>query len=339
MQDNQDDELEAWKVAIIMVCSIGLITWIKQESLTNYWQQTYHNTAIWEKLASHELWQQGNMYADNQPMIDKLKHSNEKSNEWLNKHFYAKTLKERQEMLVKQQLERLKQQEIEKQKAQEISLRPLQTVTIARSQKVFFVGDSLMQGVAPWVMKQLQHDHNVQSINLSKQSTGLSYDKFLDWPLTVKNTFKDNPDIGLMVVFLGPNDPWAVPDPDKKGPYVEFNTPRWREIYHAKMNKLIDEAKQYNASIIWVTPPNAKKKNLNDGMIALRQIMSENIKPNEVLLLNGQTILGKTELEYTDSIVIDNKLTKVRSSDGVHFTAEGQKHIATAIANKIMVEP
>ncbi len=53
-------------------------------------------------------------------------------------------------------------------------------IEIADGQKALFIGDSLMQGVAPWVMRQLQSKHKIDSIDLSKHSTGLAYSKFFD---------------------------------------------------------------------------------------------------------------------------------------------------------------
>lgn len=68
-----------------------------------------------------------------------------------------------------------------------------------------------MQGVAPFVQKHLKQEYGVQSVNLSKQSTGLSYPNFFDWPKTIEQTLQKEPDIRVLVVFLGPNDPWDFP--------------------------------------------------------------------------------------------------------------------------------
>ena len=77
----------------------------------------------------------------------------------------------------------------------------------------------MMQGVAPFVERSLKKQYGIQSVNLSKQSTGLSYPKFFDWPNTIEQTLKQQTDIRLLVVFLGPNDPWDFPKGKK---YLKF---------------------------------------------------------------------------------------------------------------------
>ncbi len=59
-----------------------------------------------------------------------------------------------------------------------------------------------MQGVAPFVQKSLKQQYGIESANLSKQSTGLSYPSFFDWPKTIEETLKKHPEISVLAVFL-----------------------------------------------------------------------------------------------------------------------------------------
>ncbi|MGC6633391.1 DUF459 domain-containing protein, partial [Escherichia coli] len=77
-------------------------------------------------------------------------------------------------------------------------------VILSPKDKVLFAGDSMMQGVAPLLKRQLQTDYNISSIDLSKQSTGLAYPKFFNWPQTIANRLASDDSIKLLVVFLGP---------------------------------------------------------------------------------------------------------------------------------------
>lgn len=323
----------AWQLFLVFILSLIGVTWLKQQALADYWQQSYHTEGVsWYPPA----------LPDNAVLFEAVGGLSQRLTNALNEHLYQEVLAQRTQERLRLEKQRLEQiQKTQNPPKQMVAVQPpkaLTKINLNANQKVFFVGDSLMQGVAPWVMKELQNSHHIQSINLSKQSTGLSYDKFLDWPLTVETTFKQNPDIGLMVVFLGPNDPWAVPDPDNKGAFVAFDSQRWQELYHAKMQRLLDSAKSYNASVVWVAPPNAKKPTLNRQMIALRAIMQSGLDPSQVLLLNAQTIVGETDNAYADSLVIEGKPTKMRTSDGIHFTPEGQKRLAHAILETIEIQ-
>lgn len=325
-----------WQVFFVMATTLALISWIKQDSLADYWQQSYQSNGVWAQLSGYPAWQQGRSLAvDGKVFTAQLHAVNNQSNQLLNDNFYAETLQKRA-----QALEFAKEQRrlTEQQRLADAKPKNIEQIILAKEQKVFFMGDSLMQGVAPWVMKSLQNDYGVESINLSKQSTGLSYNTFFDWPKTVEDTLDSDPSIGLLVVFLGPNDPWAVPDPDNKAKVVEFDTPRWQTLYHAKMQRVLDAAHAHGVSVIWVTPPNAKKAKLHAHMIALRRIIADGIDPTQVLLMNGQSLLGDNQDDYFDSLMIGGKPTKVRTADGIHFTTEGQKRVAAAIADKIVVQ-
>lgn len=327
----------ARKAVTATIVAVVLAAWIKQDALKNYWAQTYQSAAVWDRLASAPLWKAGAIDWDNRPLQNTLKDANDRANAALNAAFYADELarraheKEQALIALKKQQEQARLEELAR-----LAPKPLTAVRIGRAQKVFFVGDSLMQGVAPWAMQRLKNERDVHSINLSKQSTGLSYDKFLNWPLTAEETFAQNPDIGLMVVFLGPNDPWAVPDPNG-GAYVAFDTPRWRELYHAKMQRLLDAAQSRGSQVIWVLPPNAKRPALHQQMIALRAVMQSGLDPTKVLILNAQSLLGESEDGYSDSLTLDGKVVKMRTADGVHFTSDGQKRVADAIFAAIEV--
>ena len=54
-----------------------------------------------------------------------------------------------------------------------------------------------------------------------------------------------------MVVFLGPNDAWDVPDPDNRAKVVKFGTPRWQEVYTGHIQRILTTtAKKQCASLM-----------------------------------------------------------------------------------------
>lgn len=113
-----------------------------------------------------------------------------------------------------------------------------------------------MQGVAPFVQKHLKQEYGVQSVNLSKQSTGLSYPNFFDWPKTIEQTLQKEPDIRVLVVFLGPNDPWDFPMGKK---YLKFASPEWEAEYLNRVRRILDAASAHDVQVIWLGIPYMKK--------------------------------------------------------------------------------
>lgn len=202
---------------------------------------------------------------------------------------------------------------------------------IEKGQKVFFVGDSLMQGVAPHAMRTLLKQHGIESINLSKQSTGLSYPRFYNWPQVARDTFAKNPEIKLMVVFMGPNDPWDFPVVRGKK-FLKFNTPEWQGVYRARIQQLLNAATEHGAQVLWIGVPNMRDLRLNTGVIELNKLYQSQVTIAEQRYIPSNDILGMEDDQFVKFMRIPNRgNVTLRTDDGVHFTIIGQKRIADKI--------
>ncbi|MBS9781324.1 MAG: DUF459 domain-containing protein [Gammaproteobacteria bacterium] len=213
-----------------------------------------------------------------------------------------------------------------------------QTVTINKKQMVFFAGDSLMQGVAPHVKSALYKKYGIKGIDLSKQSTGLTYSSFFDWVKTVKETLDQHKNIGLMVMFLGPNDPWNMPNP-KGGKYLKFQSADWERVYRDKIRQIIDLADKHKVQVIWLGVPDMRKEKLNEGVRYLNTLYRSEVEKAGGIYLPTQFLLTGKTAGYSKYAMTDtHKKVAVRTNDGVHFTVTGQKKIARRILLKITIK-
>lgn len=209
---------------------------------------------------------------------------------------------------------------------------------INRQQQVFFAGDSLMQGVAPHVRHSLRKKYGINSIDLSKQSTGLAYSGFFDWHKTIKEQLNKHKDIALIVVFLGPNDPWDMPNP-KGGKYLRFQSQAWEQLYRQKIRQIIETAKQKKVQMIWLGVPDMRKKKLNKGVRYLNTLYQSEAQKAGILYLPTQFLLTGKTAGYSKFLSTEQgKKIAVRTNDGIHFTRAGQKRIAWRILQTITVE-
>ncbi|AXK54415.1 SGNH family hydrolase [Pseudomonas protegens] len=207
--------------------------------------------------------------------------------------------------------------------------------SLATGDEVFFVGDSLMQGVAPHMANTLRKRYNVKSLNLSKQSTGLAYPSFFNWPKTVESTLASNPNIRLMVIFLGPNDPWDMPVVKGK-PFLRFKTPDWEAAYRQRIDSILDTAQAHNVQVIWVGPPNMEKPKLSTAMAYLSDLYKSQIERYQQHFVSANEILGYQNDEFSYYRTTgDGKKVKTRVDDGIHFTTTGQKLIAERVISLI----
>ncbi|MDR2452548.1 MAG: DUF459 domain-containing protein [Candidatus Accumulibacter sp.] len=207
-------------------------------------------------------------------------------------------------------------------------------VSLGKVDSVLFVGDSLMQGVAPHVHASLYKHYEIRSLNLSRQSTGLAYPDFFDWPKQIKETFHEAPEIKLMIVFLGPNDPWDFPH--RKGkPYLKFKSEDWESVYRARIREVIEIARENGARVFWLEVPCMREKELDTSMTYLNRLFADEVEKSGEFFLPTGRILGCDEGQFSSFMNSNGKKKKSRIDDGVHFTIAGQKRIADEILSLI----
>lgn len=208
-------------------------------------------------------------------------------------------------------------------------------VTLSAGDEVFLVGDSLMQGVAPHLANTLHKRYQIKSVNLSKQSTGLAYPGFFNWPQTVAKTLQSQPNIRLMVVFLGPNDPWDMPVAKGK-PFLRFKTAEWEEQYRQRIDSILEQARAHDVQVIWVGPPNMQKTKLSSAMAYLSTLYETQTRLYQQHYVSANGVLGYKADEFSYTLQDDQgKRVKTRVDDGIHFTPTGQKLIAQQVLSMI----
>ena len=208
-------------------------------------------------------------------------------------------------------------------------------IVLTQNDKVFFAGDSLMQGVAPYVKKMLFKQYRIESIDLSKRSTGLSYPKAFDWPKTINDKLSEDPSIKLLVVFLGANDPWDFP---VKGyaTNVRFKSKLWEKHYRLRIASILEHVQKHRVQVLWLAPPCMRKKKLNDGMVYLNKLYQSELEKTQQHFLTTNELLGCSYEKFNSFVETNKEKIRVRVDDGVHFTPSGQKILAKAIMEKII---
>ncbi|QBF28687.1 DUF459 domain-containing protein [Pseudomonas tructae] len=208
-------------------------------------------------------------------------------------------------------------------------------VSLAEGDEVFLVGDSLMQGVAPHLANSLRKRYQIKSVNLSKQSTGLAYPGFFNWPQTVAKTLESEPNIRLMVIFLGPNDPWDMPQ-GKGKPFLRFKSPEWEVTYRQRIDSILDQARAHNVQVIWVGPPNMQKPKLSTAMAYLSGLYEQQAGLYQQHYVSANPVLGYNDDSFSYTLQnSQGKRIKTRVDDGIHFTPTGQKLISERILSMI----
>ncbi|ECO9895636.1 DUF459 domain-containing protein [Campylobacter coli] len=205
---------------------------------------------------------------------------------------------------------------------------------VHKGDEFLFIGDSLMQGVAIALNRDLI-DLGLKANDLSKQNTGLSYKSYFDWAKATKEAFAKNPNIKYLVILLGANDPWDI---KKGGVYHRFGSDSWIDIYTYRVNEIINIAKQHHAKILWFEIPPVKKNELNEKIQILNKIYSEEILKNKQIFINTKLFFSVNDEFSTYIKNENNKSIKMRTDDGIHFTSNGAKEMSKLLLQHITIK-
>lgn len=203
-------------------------------------------------------------------------------------------------------------------------------IKLAPKDKILLVGDSMMQGVAPYVMSGLRKRFGAEALDLSKHSTGLAYPGFFNWPEAIKQNL-DATEYKALVIFLGANDTWDI---IHNGKAIAIGNEFWRNLYTERVETILTYAQHKSVQVIWLGAPPMGREKMNKYIPALNHVYDTSIKKFSPLAVFAPT----THLLSTDGHSFVKSLTQpdqgeimLRTNDGVHFTPAGQKLIARLV--------
>ncbi|WP_331351759.1 DUF459 domain-containing protein [Cellvibrio sp. UBA7671] len=211
-------------------------------------------------------------------------------------------------------------------------------ILLGANDRILLVGDSLMQGLAPHLITNLKRKYKVESMDLSKHSTGLTYPAFFDWPATVEDAFELE-DYTVVIVFLGANDPW---DMTIQGRYIRFGSEPWAAVYRERVARIINTAATHRARLVWLGVPPLGREDLLGKAPTLNAIYAEEaskmplfarfVATDPTLTADGSSFTKFLELPERGSVM-------VRTDDGVHFTTQGHRLLANLTLTQFGAAP
>ncbi|MCE3036559.1 DUF459 domain-containing protein [Helicobacter sp. faydin-H20] len=192
------------------------------------------------------------------------------------------------------------------------------------------IGDSMMQGIATSLAPQLKK-LNMQVSNIAKQSTGLTYTNFFNWPEKLEEELQEK-EFDIIVVMVGANDPWTI----KRNIY--FKTEEWNAIYTDRIQSILQIAKYHQALVIWYEVPLVKNKKLSARLPHLNSLYQQNVESSNNLFLQTNQIFAP-DGNYIAFLQEENKSISLRANDGIHFTRSGAKILANLLLERLEILP
>ena len=209
-------------------------------------------------------------------------------------------------------------------------------IQLGENDRVLLIGDSMMQSLAPHIQRELLARHHIKSINRGKPSSGLRYPDYYNWPEHLATQLEENPDVRLIIVLLGANDPQDTPNPAAPEQKLNFGTPEWETYYRGEIRKILQTAAARGAKTLWIGPPLMKAPKYSKKITYLDGLIADEVEKAQQHYQNTNRLFAKADGSYTAFLPDDRgKPVAVRKGDGIHFTGPGEKILTRHILEQI----
>lgn len=200
-------------------------------------------------------------------------------------------------------------------------------------QRILLAGDSMMQGVAPLLMSDLTRLHPDWEVHdMSRQSTGLTVRRYFDWPSRIADEM-DAKSLTLVVVFLGPNDPW---DMVVEGKRHVFPSPGWALHYAQRVDEVVAAAAERKVRVIWMGLPSMREGRVRDGAVLQNHIFHARAKNWGTDYLATEPLIGILSEPFKKYKQQEGgQPVNFRAEDGIHMTPSGLRVIKQALLTHI----
>lgn len=200
-------------------------------------------------------------------------------------------------------------------------------------QRILLAGDSMMQGVAPLLMRDLKRLYpDWEVYDMSRQSTGLTVRRYFDWPTRIVDEM-DAKNLTLVVVFLGPNDPW---DMVVDGQRHLFPSPGWALQYALRVDEVVAAAAERKVRVIWMGLPSMREGRVRDGAILQNHIFHARAKNWGTDYLATEPLIGTLSEPFQKfKRGPDGQAVNFRAEDGIHMTPSGLRVVKEALLDHI----
>ncbi|HBK6296691.1 TPA: DUF459 domain-containing protein [Campylobacter jejuni] len=330
--------MSAVRFFFILIIVLGLVVVVMNQSISSYIEQKYHfafyphNDLLKEANGFKIKLEQIRAILSNEPLPqtneETINQENKSTDENLSKIDKVSNALENDDNTTHKEANLTLVQDAN------ISFIDNTKLELQNGDEFLFIGDSLMQGVAIALNRDLRN-LNLKVTDLSKQNTGLSYKSYFDWSKATNEAFIKNSNIKYLVVLLGANDPWDI---KKGGNYHRFGSPSWIDIYTSRVDEIIKIAKKHKAKVFWFEIPPVKKEDLNKKIQVLNKIYSDEILKNKEIFINTKLFFSVND-EYSAYIKDENNRSiKVRTDDGVHFTPSGAREMSKLLLEHIKLK-
>ena len=200
----------------------------------------------------------------------------------------------------------------------------------------FFVavmGDSLGSLLSTGLQENYATTPDIGVLKRARDSSGLVRDDFYDWPKAARDIANEARRIDVAVMLIGSNDRQAIRQGAES---FEPFSPRWRELYAARVDAVLAPFREKKIPVVWVGLPIMKNESYSADIAKLNEIYREHAaRDGDVFVDLWESSADERGQFNAFGPDVNGQIVKLRTADGVHFTAAGARSVALFVANEI----
>ena len=191
---------------------------------------------------------------------------------------------------------------------------------------VYVFGDSLGQFLANGLDEALSDRQDVAVVHKARGPTGLVTKDYYDWPNAIDTLLAGKDKIDVAVMMVGSNDRQPM---RQDGKSYDVGSDGWNAIYAQRVTAIDEAFRKKGVPLIWVGVPITKNNDFADDMAALNDIYRDAAAKTGATYVDTWEAFSDDNGDFAASGPdINGQTVRLRSADGVLFTAAGARKLA-----------
>lgn len=191
---------------------------------------------------------------------------------------------------------------------------------------VLVVGDSLGELLGGGLDEALNDRPDVAVIRRAKSDSGLVRSDFYDWPKAIADLLASDQKVSIGVVLLGLNDRQAIREGETMR---EPLSPRWMELYRARIQAVTGAFAARHIPLIWVGAPPVQNPKLSADFASFNELYRQEAEKAGGAYVDLWGGFVDAENRYTAmGPDVSGQTMRLRLGDGIHFTSAGARKAA-----------
>ncbi|MGP0059573.1 MAG: DUF459 domain-containing protein [Beijerinckiaceae bacterium] len=200
----------------------------------------------------------------------------------------------------------------------------------------FFVavlGDSLGQMLGQGLSEAFSARPEVAILRKARENSGLVRSDFYDWVKGAQDLLASGEKINVAVILIGSNDHQAMRDGSAT---YEPHSPKWDEIYAARIEAIAGQFRDKKIPLIWVGLPIMKSDRMSKEAVALNEAYKDHATKAGATYVDIWEAFGDDHGAFAASGPdVEGQVVRLRSGDGIHFTKAGARKLAHFVEDDI----